>query len=340
MAEFWFWIGIVFCLSQSAMLSGLNLAVFRLSRLRLEFEAERGNADARRVLALRQDANYTLAAILWGNVAVNVLLTLLAESVIAGVGAFLFSTVVITLLAEILPQAYFSQHALRIAAALSPILKIYRFLLWPVAKPVGMMLDAMLGREAIPWFKEEELSALIEHHAEAATEIGRVEARGAVNFLALDDVTVAGEGEPIAPDSIITLPFEGHRPVFPRISRSSGDPFLCRIVASGKKWIIVVDPDGEPRSIFSAPALIASALFGVAECDPRALCHRPLIVREPEATLGRLLAQLRVDPQRPGDDVVDEDVILLWMQDHRRIITGSDILGRLLRRIVSVGAKA
>jgi metal transporter CNNM len=337
MIEAWIFLGITVCLSQSAMLSGLNLAVFRLSRLRLEYEAERGNDDARRVLALREDANYTLATILWGNVAVNVLLTLLAESVIAGIGAFFFSTVVITLLAEILPQAWFSQHALRVAAALSPILRVYRIVLWPVARPVGMALDAMVGREAIPWFKEEELSALIEHHAQAATEIGRVEARGAVNFLALDDIVVAGEGEPIAPDSIIALPFEGDAPVFPAIARRSDDPFLRRVASSGKKWIVVVDCEDQPRRIFSAPAMIAGALFDDEAFDPRVHCHHPLIVRDPATTLGRQLARLRVVPESPGDDVVDEDVILLWTRDERRIITGSDILGRLLRRIARVG---
>jgi metal transporter CNNM len=335
--EAWIWLGIAFCLSQSAMLSGLNLAVFRLSRLRLEYEAERGNDDARRVLALREDANFTLATILWGNVAVNVLLTLLAESVIAGIGAFFFSTVVITLLAEILPQAWFSQHALRVAAFLSPILRAYRIALWPVAKPVALALDAMVGREAVPWFKEEELSALIEHHAHAATEIGRVEARGAVNFLALDDIVVAGEGEPIAPDSIIALPFEGGVPIFPAIARRSDDPFLRRVAASGKKWIVVVDCEDQPRRIFSAPGMIASALFDEEAFDPEAHCHHPLIVRDPASTLERQLARLRVVPQSPGDDVVDEDVILLWTHDQRRIITGSDILGRLLRRIAQVG---
>lgn len=86
----WIWLGIVLCLSQSAMLSGLNLAVFSISRLRLEAAAKGGDADAQAVLALREDANYTLATILWANVGVNVLLTLLADSVLAGVAAFAF----------------------------------------------------------------------------------------------------------------------------------------------------------------------------------------------------------------------------------------------------------
>lgn len=116
------WTGILICLSQSAALSGLNLAVFSLSRLRLETAAEKGDRNAMRVLSLRQSSNFTLAVILWGNVSVNVLLTLLADSVLAGLSAFFFSTVMITLFGEIAPQAYFSRHALRVAGLLTPLL--------------------------------------------------------------------------------------------------------------------------------------------------------------------------------------------------------------------------
>ena len=118
-AEALTWIGIALCISQSAMFSGLNLAIFSVSRLRLEVEAG-GNRDAAALLTLRRNANLTLSTVLWGNVSVNVLLTLLSDSVLAGVTAFVFSTVVITFFGEIIPQAYFSRHALRVAARLAP----------------------------------------------------------------------------------------------------------------------------------------------------------------------------------------------------------------------------
>ena len=120
------WIGIAFCITQSAIFSGLNLAIFSISKLRLEVEAAGGNRDAVELLALRQDSNLTLATVLWGNVTINVLLTLLSDSVLAGIGAFAFSTVVITLFGEIIPQAYFSRNALRMAARLTPLLKVYQ----------------------------------------------------------------------------------------------------------------------------------------------------------------------------------------------------------------------
>jgi metal transporter CNNM len=84
------WAGILFCISQSAMFSGLNLALLGISRLRLEVEATAGNPAAIRILTLRKDVNFLLTTILWGNVGINVLLTLLSNSVMAGMTAFFF----------------------------------------------------------------------------------------------------------------------------------------------------------------------------------------------------------------------------------------------------------
>ena len=105
-------VGIFFCLTQSALFSGLTLGMFGLSRLKLEIEVESGNKAAAQVLELRKDANLLLTTLLWGNVSINVLLTLLTDSILAGLSSFFFSSVCITLFGEIIPQAYFSRNAL------------------------------------------------------------------------------------------------------------------------------------------------------------------------------------------------------------------------------------
>ncbi len=328
------WLGIAICLSQSAMFSGLNLAVFHLSRLRLEAAAKGGDRDAKRVMALRRDANFTLTTILWGNVAINVLLTLLADSVLAGVGAFLFSTVVITVAGEIMPQAYFSRRALRVASALTPLIRFYQVLLWPLAWTSGRLLDAWIGPEGMPWFRETELKQVLREHALSAdNEIGRLEATGAANFLALDDVPVGEEGEPLDPKSVVELPFRDGTPVFPAFERTSDDPFLRRLAASGRKWVVLADESGRPRRVIRAPSFLRRALFGGDGFDPQAMGHEPLVVETPQEPLGHVLSRLTVQPEHPEDDVIDRDIILVWTDERRRIITGSDILGRLFRRI-------
>ena len=69
------------------MFSGSNQAFFSISKLRLEVEVNQGNINAKKMLGLHQDANFLLTTILWGNVGINVLLTLISNSVMAGIYA-------------------------------------------------------------------------------------------------------------------------------------------------------------------------------------------------------------------------------------------------------------
>jgi metal transporter CNNM len=335
------WLGIAFCASQSALFSGLNLAVFGISRLRLETEAATGNVDARKVLALRQDSNFLLTTILWGNVGINVLLALLSNSVMAGVYAFLFSTVVITFLGEILPQAYFVRNAMRMGSRLAPVLRFYQLVLFPVAKPTAMLLDWMFGEEAVSYFREQDLREFLTRHAgaEEAEEVSHIEGIGAANFLALDDVHLGMEGEPVDPRSVVRLPFSDGRPVFPEIQADPSDAFLQQVQASGRRWIVLTDDTEEPRMVMDSDAFLRDALFLPRPFQPLAHCHRPILSRDPREDLGSLLPRFQVRRERPEDDVIHHDIILLWSEE-RRVITGSDILGRLLRGIAAVEPSA
>jgi metal transporter CNNM len=325
------WLGIGLCVLQSAMFSGLNLALFGLSRLRLEVEVATDNRAAATLLKLRQDSNFLLTTILWGNVGTNVLLTLFSNSVLTGVSAFIFSTVLITFIGEIAPQAYFSRHALRMANLLSPVLQVYQCLLYPVAKPTALALDWWLGAENIQYFREHGLREIIRKHIEAdETDIDRLEGIGALNFLALDDLGVNQEGEIIAPDSIISLPTEGQRPCFPPFERLASDPFLQRIHASAKKWVVITDLVGEPQVALDADAFLREVWFNETLPHPAAFCHRPIVVRDMTTRLGCVLGRLRFSLHNTRQDVIDDDMILVWGHT-KRIITGADILGYLLR---------
>jgi len=331
------WTGILFCISQSAMFSGLNLALLGISRLRLEVEATAGNPAAVKILALREDFNFLLTTILWGNVSINVLLTLLSNSVMVGVTAFLFSTFLITFAGEIAPQAYFSRHAMRMGSLLAPLLCFYQLLLYPVAKPSAIVLDWWLGKEGILYFKESDLRTVIRKHIEAEdTDVDHMEGVGAMNFLALDDIVVTQEGEHVDPDSIITLPTKSGKPVFPTFEHSARDPFLLKVNRAGKKWVIIVDENHQPCMVLNANAFLRAALLGEGSINPYIYCHRPIIVTDPTILLGKVVSRLKVYPESVADDVIDDDLILIWSKE-KRVITGADILGRLLRGIAVRG---
>ena len=277
------WIGIALCILQSASFSGLNLAVFSVSPLRLQIAADGGNKDAVRVLELRKDANQVLATIIWGNVINNVLLTLLSDSVLAGVAAFVFSAFAITLLGEIFPQAYFSRNALAMTSRFLPFLTFYRFLLYPLTKPTAMVLDWWLGAEGIPYMREQEIRSMIARHVVAGGEISKIEATGAQNFLDLDDISVCDEGEEIHAQSILSLPLANHRCVLPKFDRVPDDPFLRQVDASGMRWVIVTDPVGRAGVRARRPSLPARR--AVQRARPRS---------------DRLLASSDRDPRSQG----------------------------------------
>jgi len=335
--ELFSWLGILFCISQSAMFSGSNLAFFSISKLRLEVEVTQGNINAKKMLGLRQDANFLLTTILWGNVGINVLLTLISNSVMAGVSAFLFSTIVITFVGEIAPQAYFSRHAMKTAALLAPVIKTYQLLLYPVAKPSAWVLDRWLGKEGIHYFREEDLRQVIKiHMAAEEAEVDHVEGEGALNFLALDDLLVTQEGELVDPHSIVEIPTDSKgKLIFPPCEPSPNNTFMQSIDKSGKKWIILVDPHNIPQLVLDADGFLRDALFRKASCAPLMFCHRPVTVSDPKVKLGDVIQQLKTSTASPHDDVVDHDIILVWTEEIKRVITGADILGRLLRGIAT-----
>ena len=327
------WLGIVFCLSQSAMFSGMNLAIFSISRLRLEVEVSIGNKDAEKLLGLREDSNFILTTVLWGNVGINVLLTLLSNSVLAGVSAFLFSTMLSTFVGEILPQAYFSRHALKMVSILAPVLKGYQYLLYPFAKPSALFLDWWLGKENIQFFREHNLREIIKKHIEADdAEIDRIEGLGALNFLAIDDLLIAHEGQALDAMSIIELPSENGQLIFPEYQQAASDPFLRQIEKSGKKWVVFTDLEKMPVSVLDADSFLRHALFKSPRPSPSWYCHPPILIKDGATRIGNILHHFKVGGKHPQDDVIEQDIVLLWSTD-KRILTGADILGRLMQGI-------
>lgn len=336
--EMYIWLGIIFCISQSAMFSGLNLAFFSLNRLQLEMEVSHGHKSAQKILKLRQDSNFLLTTILWGNVGINVLLTLLSDSVLIGASAFIFSTGFITIFGEILPQAYFSRNAMRMASVLSPVMRFYQFLLYPVAKPSALILDGWLGKEGVEYMRDRDLRRVLKQHVEAEeADVDHVEGIGALNFLAIDDIRVSQEGELLDPKSVIKLPTKVDFPFFPDYVRDSSDALLRKINESGHKWVVLADEKNQPHLILDADGALRAALFDTEKpFDIYDYCHRPLIVRDETLTLGDVIWHLKAQESLDAhhDGTIDVDVVLVWSAKPR-IITGADILGRLLKGISS-----
>jgi metal transporter CNNM len=171
-------------------------------------------------------------------------------------------------------------------------------------------------------------------HMEASdTEIEKVEGLGALNFLAMDEIPLSMEGEPLNLDSVIEVPFNEGLPVFPDPVTEEGRRFLQKVDASGHKWVVLTDKKDQPRMVMDADHFLRNTLLHSGKDSAVESCHRPIIVKEGNTSFGEIMPRFKNRGKNKEDDIIEKDVVLLWGEE-RRIITGSDILGRLLRGIV------
>lgn len=213
-------------------------------------------------------------------------------------------------------------------------MRFYQILLYPVAKPSAWILDQWLGKESLEYMHERQLKQLINQHIRSVhANIDMVEGRGALNFLDIDDIPISLEGESVHLDSIILLPTKNNLPIIPKINSKIDQEFIRMVNASGKKWVILANLSGDPKLLLDADAFLRSALLEDTIQDLYIFCHQPIIISDIKNPLGDVIIDLKYGMDPSSDIAIDNDIVLLWTPDVKRVITGSDILGRLLHGI-------
>ena len=248
-------------------------------------------------------------------------------------GGFVFSTVGITFFGEIMPQAYFSRNALKVGARLIPAIRFYQVVLYPVAKPCALILDGWIGLEGPSFYRERDIEIILEKHIdEDDSEISANEGRGALNFLALDDRTISKEGSAIKESTIIELPTKVDLPEFFDFNTDEGQAFLAKLKINPTKWCVITDKK-KPRIVLDTPEFLACYFACDGSVDIDRFCHRPILIEDEDSTLDSVLGKFVVEADDGNDHLVDQDVVLYWTDESKRIITGADIYGHLLRGI-------
>lgn len=148
----------------SAVCSGLNVGLLALDIGTLRRKAQLGDPRAVKVLPLRQNVHLTLASILLTNVAVATSLPLVLNTSLSGISAGIISTFALVIFGEILPQAYFARHALKLYSALYTPIRIMIFVTYPLSKPLQLLLDKLIGKHGIQLHTRHELGVLVSEH--------------------------------------------------------------------------------------------------------------------------------------------------------------------------------
>ena len=127
----------------SGLASGSEVAFFSLTRVDIDELESRQDAASQRVIELLSNPDRLLATILVANNMVNICLVIISTQIVdklfvfAGVGDFIFKTVIITFLlllfGEIMPKVFSQGNPVKISRLFSAPLKFLRWVLYPLA---------------------------------------------------------------------------------------------------------------------------------------------------------------------------------------------------------------
>ena len=148
----------------SACFSGLTLGFFSLNLSSLERKVKLGDTRAIKIYPIRKRGNLLLCTLLIGNVAVNSAAAIFLGEIASGLAAGVIATVLIVIFGEIIPQAFFSRFALTLGAKTIWLVKIFIFLLYPIAYPLSLGLDKLLGDELQTIWSKREIKEIIKNH--------------------------------------------------------------------------------------------------------------------------------------------------------------------------------
>lgn len=159
------YIGIVVLNLLSALFSGLVIGLLSLDVTELEILKKCGTEKERRyaatIIPMRKMSNLLLCSLVIGNVIVNAGLQVLLDAVFPGIVGFISTTVCLTIVGEILPQAVCARYGLAIGAKTIWITWIVIIVTFPVAYPLAKVLDWCLGDEIAFVFDRERLQEYI-----------------------------------------------------------------------------------------------------------------------------------------------------------------------------------
>jgi Mg2+/Co2+ transporter CorB len=185
-ASFWLTVLAIFgLLLVSAFFSGSETALTAASRGKLRAQADKGSRGAETALAVTEDGERMIGALLLGNNVVNILATSLATAlltrVFGGTGvavATLVMTLMVLVFGEVLPKTLAITIPEAAAARVAPVIQLLMWLFGPIIGVIQGLVRAVLGAFGVRTepgrrvlsLREEIAGAIALGHSEGAME--------------------------------------------------------------------------------------------------------------------------------------------------------------------------
>ncbi|KAI9342899.1 hypothetical protein BDR26DRAFT_801615, partial [Obelidium mucronatum] len=153
------------------MFAGLTIGLMSIDETNLRILKRSGTPTekmyAERIEPIRKNAHLLLVTLLLSNTVVNETLPILFGLVdLEGYQAVLFSTLLVLVFGEIIPQAICARYGLRVGAIFAWPVRILIWLLFIIAYPIAKLLDYILGHKDGVIYRRAELKELIAMHDE------------------------------------------------------------------------------------------------------------------------------------------------------------------------------
>ncbi|KAH3675530.1 hypothetical protein WICMUC_002619 [Wickerhamomyces mucosus] len=175
--EYWTYIIIsIMLVLAGGVFAGLTLALMGQDEVYLKVISSSGDPEerknSRKVLEiLDKGKHWVLVTLLLSNVITNETLPIVLDRVLGGGWpAVVNSTVAIVIFGEVIPQSICVRYGLQIGAFFTPFVLILMYIMYPIAYPISVLLDKILGEDHGTMYKKSGLKTLVTLHRTMGAE--------------------------------------------------------------------------------------------------------------------------------------------------------------------------
>ncbi|RYQ94069.1 hypothetical protein HN51_057138 [Arachis hypogaea] len=194
--EIAFWMYVISCVVLvilAGVTSGLALGLLSFSQVDLEVLIKAGRPkdkkNAERILPVVKNGHFVLCTLLLGKSLAMEALPIFMDPIMPPWLTIIISTPLVTLFAEIVPQAVYSRYGLTLGAQMAPFVQLLLLIFFPISYPASKILDWALGKEHSVLLRRSELKTFVDLHADMAGKGGELSCHEASIITGAMDLT-------------------------------------------------------------------------------------------------------------------------------------------------------
>ncbi|URD75186.1 DUF21 domain-containing protein [Musa troglodytarum] len=162
----------------AGIMSGLTLGLMSLGLVELEILQRSGTPTEKKqaatILPVVQKQHQLLVTLLLCNAAAMEALPIYLDKIFHPFVAVVLSVTFVLAFGEVIPQAICTRYGLAVGANFVWLVRILMILCYPIAYPIGKILDCALGHNESALFRRAQLKALVSIHGQEAGKGGEL----------------------------------------------------------------------------------------------------------------------------------------------------------------------